>query len=246
VSLPSQFSKGFRFGPFEVDLEAHELRKNGRQVRLQEKPFQVLVALLEEEGKLVTREALRQRLWPTDIFVDFDNGLNTAVSKLRQALGDSVKKHRYFETLARRGYRFVISIEKLGMRAVAHARELEIETKRIEPDTVVVEITGRIVLGPECQQIEWLIANLLLENERNIILDISGVTYIDSTGVGIVAMCFGKVRKAGGELRVAGAKGIVEDLLRMVKLDRIMPFYPKAAAAIEGFTVTAGRRRGCE
>ena len=238
MSLPAQSSGSYRFGPFEVDLETGELRKNGRKVWLQEKPLQVLVALLEQRGKLVSREALRQRLWPTDTFVDFDNGLNTAVSKLREALGDSADKHRYFETLPRRGYRFVVSVEQLGVRTAAHQRELEIERKRIEPDIVLVEIAGRIILGPECQQIEWLIANLLLENEKKIIFDISGVNYVDSTGVGIIILCFGRVMKAGGELRVAGAKGIVKELLKMVKADIIMPLYPTAAAAIEAFIGT--------
>jgi anti-anti-sigma factor len=239
VSLPSQPSYRFRFGPFEVDVETGELLKNGRKVWLQEKPFQVLVALLEHRGKLVSREALRQRLWPTDTFVDFDNGLNTAVSKLREALGDSADKHRYLETLPRRGYRFAASVEELGVQAAVPRRELEISKKRIKSDIVVVEIAGRIIYGPECQQIEWLIASLLLENERKIILDISGVNYVDSSGVGAIVMCFGKVMKVGGELRVAGAKGIVEELLKMVRADRIMRLYPTAAAAIKEFTVAA-------
>ena len=96
-----------RFGVFEVDFEAGELRKNGARIRLQEQPFQVLAVLLERAGQVVTREELRQKIWPADTFVDFDHSLNTAVNKIREALGDSASNPRFVETLARRGYRFL-------------------------------------------------------------------------------------------------------------------------------------------
>jgi DNA-binding winged helix-turn-helix (wHTH) protein len=96
-----------RFGVFELDLAAGELRKNGAKLRLQEQPFQVLALLLERAGDVVTRDELRQKLWPSDTFVDFDHSLNTAVNKLRETLGDSASSPRYIETLARRGYRFI-------------------------------------------------------------------------------------------------------------------------------------------
>ncbi len=97
---------------FELDLAAGELRKNGRKLRLQEQPFQILSLLLERAGDVVTREELRQKLWPADTFVDFDHGLNTAVNKLREVLGDSASTPRYIETLARRGYRFIAPLHK--------------------------------------------------------------------------------------------------------------------------------------
>ena len=100
-----------RFSVFEVDFHAGELRKRGRRLRLQEKPFQVLQLLLEAPGDVVTREDLRARLWPADTFVDFDNGLNNAVNKVRRALGDSAARPSYVETVGRRGYRFIASIE---------------------------------------------------------------------------------------------------------------------------------------
>ncbi len=103
VAASVQSPHSFRFGPFEADPETGELRKSGRRLRLQEKPFQVLIALLERRGNLISRKALHERLWPGDTFVDFENGLNTAISKLREVLGDSAKDHRYIETLARRG-----------------------------------------------------------------------------------------------------------------------------------------------
>jgi DNA-binding winged helix-turn-helix (wHTH) protein len=101
-----------RFGVFELDLAAAELRKNGAKLRLQEQPFQVLVLLLERAGNVVTREELRQNLWPADTFVDFDHSLNTAVNKLRETLGDSASSPRYIETLAKRGYRFIAPVQK--------------------------------------------------------------------------------------------------------------------------------------
>jgi TolB-like protein len=99
-----------RFGIFEVDLRAGELRKKGSKIRLQEQPFKILQALLENAGEVVTREELRKRIWPEDTFVDFDHGLYSAVTKLRETLGDSSEKPRFIETVPRRGYRFIASI----------------------------------------------------------------------------------------------------------------------------------------
>lgn len=96
-----------RFGVFEADLDALELRKQGRRIRLQEQPFAVLAILLERPGAIISREDIRQKLWPADTFVDFDHSLNTAVNKIREALGDSAGSPRFVETVARRGYRFV-------------------------------------------------------------------------------------------------------------------------------------------
>jgi len=102
-----------KFGPYLVDLAAGEVRKNGSLIRLQEKPLRVLALLAERQGQLVTREELKKRLWPEDTFVDFETGLNTAVSKLRDALSDSAETPRYIETIPRRGYRFLVAVEKL-------------------------------------------------------------------------------------------------------------------------------------
>ncbi len=99
-----------RFGIFEVDLRTGELRKQGVRIKLQEQPFRVLTALLQQPGNLVTREELRSRIWPSDTFVDFDNNLNTSMNKLREALGDSADNPRFIETLPRRGYRFVAPV----------------------------------------------------------------------------------------------------------------------------------------
>src|ERR1700693_5873841 len=98
-----------RFGVFNVDVRAGELTKQGKRIRLQEQPFQLLVMLLQKPGEVVTREELSGRLWPQTI-VDFDHGLNKAIGKIREALGDSSENPRFIETVARRGYRFLADV----------------------------------------------------------------------------------------------------------------------------------------
>src|SRR5208337_2899934 len=112
-----------RFGVFEVDLAAGELRKNGARIRLQEQPFQVLAALLQNAGQVVTRNDLREKIWPADTFVDFDHSVNTAVNKVREALGDSASSPRFVETLARRGYRFLAPVDTVAAAESAAAQD---------------------------------------------------------------------------------------------------------------------------
>ena len=100
-----------RFGAFEVDLRAGELRKTGLKIKLQEQPLQVLAMLLRHPGEVVTREELQKAVWPADTFVDFDRGLNKAINKIREALADSADNPRFVETLPRRGYRFIAPVE---------------------------------------------------------------------------------------------------------------------------------------
>jgi TolB-like protein/DNA-binding winged helix-turn-helix (wHTH) protein/Flp pilus assembly protein TadD len=117
-----------RFGVFEVDLHSGELHKQGVKIKLHDQPFQVLAMLLEHPGQLVTREELRQKLWPANTFVDFDVGLNSAIKRLRDALGDSAEDPRFVETLPRRGYRFIAPIER---------------QKTPQPGEPSAEVTGR-------------------------------------------------------------------------------------------------------
>src|SRR6202142_3473884 len=112
-----------RFGVFELDLRAGELRKHGLRGRLQEQPFQVLAMLLQHPGEVVSREELQKRLWPADTFVDFDHGLNKAINKIRDALGDSAENPRFVETVPRRGYRFLADV-KVAEAAAAGSAEL--------------------------------------------------------------------------------------------------------------------------
>src|SRR5579863_10193845 len=108
-----RFPRNVRFGVFEAEIDAGELRKNGLRLKLSEQPFQILAMLVEKPGEIVSREYLRDRLWPGDTFVDFDHGLNNAVMRLREVLGDSSDHPRFIETLPRRGYRFIAAIEEI-------------------------------------------------------------------------------------------------------------------------------------
>src|SRR4029453_4262438 len=101
-----------RFDQFEVDLRSRELRKGGVRVRLQDQPFQILTMLLDRAGDVVTREEIRDRLWPDGTFVDFEHSMNAAIKRLRAALGDAAESPRFVETLHRRGYRFIATVEQ--------------------------------------------------------------------------------------------------------------------------------------
>jgi DNA-binding winged helix-turn-helix (wHTH) protein len=136
-------AKTYRFGVFEVDLRSGEVRKAGTRIRIQGQPFEVLAILLTQPGEVVTREELQKRLWPTDIFVDFDHGVNTAINKLRVALSDTADTPRYIETLPRRGYRFIAPVvceeaaQPLRMAhsgSAAPARTAQVVPLSLEPD----------------------------------------------------------------------------------------------------------------
>jgi DNA-binding winged helix-turn-helix (wHTH) protein len=122
MSPHSHLPQVLRFGVFEIDVRAGELRKDGVKLKLQEQPFQLLCVLLEHPGELVTREELRERLWSADTFVDFDHSLNAAVRRLREALGDSAEIPRFVETVARRGYRFIGNVETSAASPAARPR----------------------------------------------------------------------------------------------------------------------------
>lgn len=137
----------YRFGVFRLDLRRGELWRSGRRVRLQDKPYQLLLVLLEHPGEIVAREAVRQRLWATDTFIEFGNGLNTAVTKLRAALGDSADNPRFVETIPRRGYRFIAPLTTEG----------EEETAEIPERRVIPQIPPAISAIMPSQQIKsWM------------------------------------------------------------------------------------------
>lgn len=142
MAVPQNNSRIARFGVFELDLSAGELRKSGVKLRLQGQPFQVLALLLERAGSVVTREELQQKLWPSDTFVDFDHSLNTAINKVREALGDSASSPRYVETLARRGYRFIAPVQ--NDTPAEHAAPAA-------PAPVVVETKPQPMLHPDLE-----------------------------------------------------------------------------------------------
>ena len=132
---PTSSAGVYRFGVYEADLRSGELRKNGNKLKLQEQPFQVLTLLLQCRGEVVTREELRQRLWPADTFVDFDHSLNTAINKLRDALGDTASNPRFIETLARRGYRFIAPLQAAADAGTASRPDATRQSPPAEPDT---------------------------------------------------------------------------------------------------------------
>ena len=114
---------------------------------------------------------------------------------------------------------------------------LDLETKQIAPDIVVLAMKGRIVLGSDSQKIEWTLAEFLKQNQKKIIFDLSGVTILDSTGVGILVTCHAKVKKAGGSLHVTGAHGLVEEILKITSVDKIFPVYPNLDEASSNFRI---------
>ena len=141
-SMPDYASRVVGFGAFKVDLRAGELRRNGRKVKIQNQPFQILAMLLERPGEVVTRAEMRARLWPAETFVDFDHGLNSGVRRLRDALGDSAENPKYVETLGRRGYRFIFSVERNGASSNPAAREVAHRTAMVVPISLAPEQTA--------------------------------------------------------------------------------------------------------
>jgi DNA-binding winged helix-turn-helix (wHTH) protein/TolB-like protein len=127
------------FGIFEVDLSSGELRKSGKRVKLHDQPFQVLAILLSCPGELVTREDIRKRLWPDDTFVDYDHGLNNAVNRLREALGDTAETPRFIETLPRRGYRFIGALNAAVAPGESEIAALPVETLVDDSNAVAPE-----------------------------------------------------------------------------------------------------------
>jgi len=134
----------FRFGAYELDSRTRELRKNGMRIRCQEQPLQVLVSLLERPGELLTREELRQRVWPEDTFVDFDHALTTAVKKIRLALNDEADAPRYLETVPRHGYRFIAPVQTETVEMSRHDEPDAVDVGLGPPDRPL--INRRVVL----------------------------------------------------------------------------------------------------
>src|SRR6266705_5300240 len=124
MALETRNSGVVRFATFQVDLRSGELRKQGVKIKLQEQPFRVLTVLLQRPGEVVTRDELRNQNWPPDTFVDFENSLNTAINKLRDALGDSADNPRFIETLAKRGYRLIAPVSSVVMSVAPGTTQL--------------------------------------------------------------------------------------------------------------------------
>jgi DNA-binding winged helix-turn-helix (wHTH) protein len=132
-------ARRYRFGAFEADAATGELRRQGLRVRIHAQPFQVLILLVERQGEVVTREEISRELWPEGTFVDYEHGVNSAVNRVREALGDKAGSPRFVETLARRGYRFVAPVERIGETAVAEVIEVGASEG----------VLDRVLAGPE-------------------------------------------------------------------------------------------------
>ena len=133
-----QPSRRYRFGAFEADATTGELRRQGLRIKLNAQPFQVLLMLLDRPGELLNREAISKELWPDGTFVDYEHGVNSAVNRIREALGDTASNPRFVETLARRGYRFVAPVERIGL-------------SKTPPDSVPDVPTPALVVSTEAE-----------------------------------------------------------------------------------------------
>jgi DNA-binding winged helix-turn-helix (wHTH) protein/Tol biopolymer transport system component len=156
MSAPSTPVRVARFGVFEADFQAGELRKAGLRIKLQDQPLQILAMLLAHPGELVTRENIRERLWPADTFVDFDHGLNNAVNRLREALGDSADSPHWIETLPRRGYRFIGTTN--GGESAKTANVSEAQPKKGElKDDAIDAVSAQSAGLPKGRSYRWLV-----------------------------------------------------------------------------------------
>ena len=211
-----------RFGVFEADLESRELRRRGVRVRLQDQPFEILMALLERPGAVVRRAALRKRLWPDGTFVDFEHGLNAAVKRLRSALGDTADNPRFIETLHRRGYRFIAPTESSGPTALPIASkpvDTTSMTATAEPEKIRILVLPFVNLSEDPDQeyfsdglTEEMIAQLgRVRPERlGVIARTSAARFkrsgrsIDEIGreLQVAYVVEGAVRQSGGRVRI--------------------------------------------
>lgn len=145
---PNSPGKLYRFGAFEADERTGELRKQGRRLAVQGQPLQVLLMLISRPGELVTRTEIQQAIWSDGTFVDFDHGLNTAINKIREALGDSAASPQYVETLAKRGYRFIAPVEAQtnSSAKTAAAAPVQQPTREAPPQTASAPDSARSLL----------------------------------------------------------------------------------------------------
>ena len=164
MNPPASSSRQVRTGLFEIDLASGQLHKNGRKLPLQEQPFRVLAILLDRPGEVVTRQELQARVWPADTYVGFDEGLNTAIRKLRTAFGDSAGNPRFIETLPRRGYRFIAPVTETttanGLPAIANVAGIR-EDNAIADSEEAVSLPDYSALAPEAGKWPWKTAVLM-------------------------------------------------------------------------------------
>jgi TolB-like protein/DNA-binding winged helix-turn-helix (wHTH) protein/Tfp pilus assembly protein PilF len=253
---------GYRFDRFEVDVRTGELRRDGTRLQLQDKPFQLLIALLERPGQLLTHEELQRRLWPADTFVDFALGLKVAVKKLRNALGDHADAPRYVENLPRRGYRFIMAVEQINHTVIcltaggndAQAQELAQPTaSNSERNAGVGEAQGHSTATPARSR-QWRViavaaAVVLIAALTTVVVERLHPTQPASAQPVSLAVLPFTVIDNDGQSEYLGL-GMADALI--VRLGRLKRFAVRPTSAVRGFSaskpdaVAAGRRLGVE
>jgi len=176
-------ARTIRCGVFEFDLRAFELRKNGLRLKLSEQPFQILAILLEKPGEIITRDELRERLWPGDTFVDFDHGLNNAVMRLREVLGDSSDHPRFIETLPRRGYRFIAAIEEIRPATSLQTRGTQQRDGSSPAEVAQIDALTVPVLGEDLQP--KTIGQSWMTLQRIALLVASVLVFVEASGIAV-------------------------------------------------------------
>ena len=197
-------SRVVRFGTFEVDLRLGELRKNGIRLKLTGQPFQILVILLEHPGDLVTREQLQRRLWPSDTFVDFDRGLNAAINRVREALGDSAENPRFVETLPRRGYRFIAPlVDSRPARATLPAAESNVSPAQTVTIPGALPVSGARERRPVSRQFKALLGGLSIL--AVLVVSVAVLTKLSRRGgdLDFQTMKLSRVTQSGNAVNVA-------------------------------------------
>jgi TolB-like protein/DNA-binding winged helix-turn-helix (wHTH) protein len=252
---------GYRFGRFEVDVRTGELRRDGSRLKLQDKPFQLLIALLERPGELVTHEELKRRLWPADTFVDFALGLKVAVKKLRDALEDHAGTPRYVENLPRRGYRFMVPVEPVNHTVTrltagendAQTHELAQPMAKARREAGIGGAQGDST-ATSARSLQWRVtaiaASVLLIAAVTIgVVEHLRPTQPAATQPGSLAVLPFTVIGNSGQSEHLGL-GLADALI--IRLGRLRRFAVRPTSAVRGFSaskpdvVAAGRRLGVE
>jgi len=166
----------FRFGTFAVNLRSGELLKQGVRVKIQEQPFRVLSLLLLRPGEVVTRDELRSQIWHSDTFVDFDNGLNTSINRLRDALGDSANNPRFIETLPKRGYRFIADVTTTGAEISVTPQDTQATSPRSQIVVVTITILGAVILLGGGLLWRWRQTHRLTKTDTMVVADFTNST----------------------------------------------------------------------
>ena len=251
---------GYRFDRFEVDVRTGELRRDGIRLKLQDKPFQLLIALLERPGDLLTNEELQRRLWPAETFVDFALGLKVAVKKLRKALGDHAGAPRYVENLPRRGYRFIATVEPVNHTVTrlttggngAQAQEVAQPTDYNPERNAGVGEAQDHSTGTPARSRQWrviAIAVVLIAAVTTVVVERIRPTQPAAAQPGSLAVLPFTVIGNGGQSEYLGL-GMADALI--VRLGRLKRFAVRPTSAVRGFSaskpdpVAAGRRLGVE